>query len=398
MVAAAFILNACNEIDGPLPQQVDQRGEIVSVAEYGRYTVDEIEAEMSTITPILPALIPPRYGAVAYVVTYRTISHDGSPTLASGMVVLPDAAPGLSFPIVSYQHGTVLDKVGVASHGNGERILGLILASDGYICSMPDYLGLGYGLGFHPYVHGMSEASASIDMLRASRDHAESNSVEWNKQLFLLGYSQGGHATMATHKVLQINHSDEFSVTGSAPMAGPYDVSGVQEGVITGYDPYPTPGYLPFIIYSYDMVYDIIDAPPYTMFKPPYDSIINANMDQSRDIGYLNTILPAVPREMVLDSVMAAYESDENHPLKLALRDNNLLSWNPQAHVRMCYCKGDDQVNYMNAIVAHDSYLEAGADPELVKLIEINETSNHSDCALPSMLFAKYFFDSLRVE
>ena len=44
-------------------------------------------------------------------------------------------------------------------------------------------------------------------------------------ELFLLGYSEGGYATMALHRELQQFHSDEFTVTASAPMAGPWSTT-----------------------------------------------------------------------------------------------------------------------------------------------------------------------------
>jgi len=65
---------------------------------------------------------------------------------------------------------------------------------------MPDYIGLGKGDKFHLYQNSESEATASIDMLLAIQELNIEFGIKTNKQLFLTGYSQGGHACMATHK------------------------------------------------------------------------------------------------------------------------------------------------------------------------------------------------------
>jgi hypothetical protein len=38
------------------------------------------------------------------------------------------------------------------------------------LSAMPDYIGMGGSPGLHPYVHAASEATASIDMIRAARE------------------------------------------------------------------------------------------------------------------------------------------------------------------------------------------------------------------------------------
>lgn len=395
LALAAFGLPACTDSDGPLPTQIGNRGRVMEVRPYASYSVAEVESIMGTVHPSIPQLIPPTYGVDMYVVLYETPGARGEMTYASGLLAMPVTEEEVSFPMISYQHGTVLHKEGVATRGEGEWQLGAIMATDGYICAMPDYLGLGYGPGFHPYIHAKTEASAVIDMLRASRTILKDKGVDWNEQLYLVGYSQGGHATMAAHREIQMRHKGEFEVTASAPMAGPYDASGVQEKVITGQNPYPTPGYLPYIVYSYDLVYNIVKEDPSTLFKAPYDSIVAANMNQVRGIGYLNSLCDPIPRRMMKDSVMAAYEADPHHPLKVALRDNDLWDWVPQTHMRLFYCTADDQVSYENSIVAYNHFMQAGGDPALIKPYDVNPNANHGDCAMPALLLGKFFFDSI---
>ena len=89
-----------------------------------------------------------------------------------------------------------------------------------------------------------------------------------NKQLFISGYSQGGHSTLALHKKLQQEYSSEYEVTASSPMSGPYDISDTQDKVM--FDFYTQPHYLPYLLISYNEVYDIFPKDSfYNIFKEP---------------------------------------------------------------------------------------------------------------------------------
>ena len=99
-------------------------------------------------------------------------------------------------------------------------------AALGYVAVAPDYLGLGESRGFHPYVHAATEASAAIDLLYAAQEFAEKQKFPLNGQLFLTGYSQGGHASMALHRELERNYSKIFPVSAAAHLSGPYSISG----------------------------------------------------------------------------------------------------------------------------------------------------------------------------
>ena len=123
----------------------------------------------------------------------------------------------------------------------GELFLGIVFAPGGYVVCMPDYLGLGLGEGLHPYCHAKSEATATVDMLRATRQVCDEQDIHLNDQTFLFGYSQGGHATMAAARELELYHTDEFTLTASAPMSGPYDISGAQTELVVSDEPYSAP-------------------------------------------------------------------------------------------------------------------------------------------------------------
>ena len=186
------------------------------------------------------------YDVALYKIKYNTIDPAGNPAIASGLIVVPEDS-ATSFPLLSWHHGTVLKKTNAPSRLQGDFQVGLIFATDGYVVACPDYLGMGDGTNLHPYLHATSEATAVIDMLRATRLFCEDKGNVLNEQLFLAGYSQGGHVTMATLKMMEEQYSDEFTVTACSPMAGPYDLSETQLNFVMRDTAYPIPGILPYI-------------------------------------------------------------------------------------------------------------------------------------------------------
>jgi len=396
-----LLVTGCRPDDAPAPVvNPIERGRLLSVERLAAFDSLAIDSIIDSVDPFLSLFFAKRYDVVLYKVAYVSEDQFGNSAAISGAVALPLARNGNApeaASVVGYSHGTVLHKDGVPSREAGDVVIGLLLATDGYAVGLTDYLGLGDSPVFHPYSHAKTQAVAVVDMLRATRILAEDNELELNGQVFLTGYSQGGHATMAAQREIELYHSDEFRLVGSAPMAGAYDISGVQEQYLLAFDPYPTPGYLPYILYGYAEVYDYLPAPK-SVLKPPYDSIVDANMNQVTTMGQLNDLCNPVPRLMLLDSVMDAYENDPNHPLKIALRDNDLhLGWVPQSNLRMYYCEGDDQVSYENSIVALDAFRAAGAPAVSAQRIDTDgNLLDHNDCAPNCLLAGKLWFDSLR--
>lgn len=316
------------------------------IATYSLSEISDVIADFN----VPGGLLQPEFEVNLYRVNYTTTHPNGEEWPVSGALALP---VGLScaLPLSSYQHGTVARKTNAPSYLSDETMLGVIGASIGIVTAMPDYIGLGDSPGMHLYVHADSEALASLDMLRAVRDLRDELEFQLNDQLFLWGYSQGGHATMALHKLIEEEHSDEFTVTASAPMSGPYDVSGVQAEVLVSEEPYPTPGYLPYIILSYQEVYGNLYTSLEEVFLPQYAAIIPDLFDGTNGMGFINNQFPAVPSQMLQPSIIEEYENNPDHPIHAALADNDVYDWAPQAITRLYYCTGDDQVSYLNSEV-----------------------------------------------
>ncbi|MEO5671683.1 MAG: lipase family protein, partial [Ramlibacter sp.] len=114
----------------------------------------------------------------------------------------------------------------IADNSNPAATEGLTLAAlfatHGYIVVAPNYAGYDSSpLGYHPFLNAQQEAAEMMDALTAAKAAlpALTPRVTASAKLFLTGYSQGGHAAMATQRAMQ---QAGIPVTASAPMSGPY--------------------------------------------------------------------------------------------------------------------------------------------------------------------------------
>lgn len=348
---------------------------------------------------LIPGVVP-RYGAVVYYIGYTTINPDGLPVNASGALMLPLTDTCNYFPLVSFQHGTVLYRYDVPSRNNNEAVVGQLFASQGFAACMPDYLGMGDSPGFHPYLHAASEATATLDLIRACRAFmTDSLHLNHNGQLFLGGYSQGGHATMATHKYIEDNNlTGTFNVVASAPGAGPYHLSGAQADMVFLNPAYPRQGYIVYMIYGWNSVYHDLFAHPSDIFKAPWDSIIPPLMDGFSGMNQLNNVLPDSLHEYISDSVyqLIMDHYTKNHVVWQHLQDNDNHDWKPSAPVRMLYCEADEQVSYLNSVNALQAMLQNGATD--VEAINLNPSGTHGSCALPALAHMIQWFNALKTD
>ena len=117
----------------------------------GRYDVDQLNQILTKATPAftgLPVTYTPARNAVKmYRVTYPSVipERNNRPTIASGLIAIPETADK-SMPMVSYQHGTVMEKHAVPSFPEESPETHLMIAQfagQGYVVIGADYFGMG---------------------------------------------------------------------------------------------------------------------------------------------------------------------------------------------------------------------------------------------------------------
>ncbi|MGB1247408.1 MAG: alpha/beta hydrolase family protein [Chitinophagales bacterium] len=336
-------------------------------------------------------MIPINYTVEGYNVQYRTKWHDGTEIMASGVYWVPKDID-VKIPLMVYNHGTVVRPDRNLGF-NGEENICIGFATDGYGVLFPDYIGLGQGDSTHLYQHADSEAQAGVDMLRAIRELNKELDLVWNQELYITGYSQGGHSTLALHRKLQQEYSTEFKVTASSPMSGAYDMAGAQSVVM--FQPYTQPFYLPYLLKSYNEIYDIFPEDEFLdIYNEPYDSLIPLYFEGNHGIGDINAMMPEIPADVIKEDFVNEFKSNPEFPFLVHLKENEVYDWKPEAPVQFCYCESDEEVFYQNTLVAYDKMKENGAEDIVKRMVGKNQT--HGQCAIFTSMQTKFFFDSIR--
>ena len=338
-------------------------------------------------------IMPVKNGVDVYEIIYNAEWIDGSFRKASGIYYVPKVDNAV--PYMMYGHGTQLEKKREITDKEAQQSICLMFATDGYAAMYPDYFGIGKGDGRHLYQHASSEASSYIHMLYAVDELNKELELKHNGQLFLTGYSQGGHSSMAAHKYIEELNDPRFQVTASSPMSGAYDMTGDQSKFM--FQEYPRPFYLPYLLVSYQRAYKLVDTDNiYTIFKSPYDTILPKyfEVNESKTLDNLNTLLPSIPKDIIKDEFITDYLGDDKYGFKRRLQDNNLTHWQPKAPMQLCYCKGDREVSYKNSEVAYYAMKELGV--EQIALDNQSDMLDHNTCAAFTVLSTKYFFNRFK--
>jgi len=337
------------------------------------------------------------FGISIYDIKYETEGEGGYIDTLSGLVAFPHS-PIEAFPILSYQHGTAVNDASAPSLAgltmdNPEVLLiSLVTAPSGYITLFPDYEGLGDPNKFHPFIIAESYTHSVVNMVRAvkqlSTELEGEDQFQFNDQLFLIGYSEGGYATMAVQRGIELNFSDEFTITTSCPMAGPYDLAGTMVEYFLSIPSYPKPFYVPFVLTSHLWYYQGEDVDFGDYFEPFWADTLPSLFDGTHFGDEIDALMPENPLDIILPDVLEEFTNNEDHFFRQTLQQNTLLDWIPMSPTYLYHGIGDDIVPFQNAQIAYDTFVSNGADSVTLTLYP-EEMGGHGEVAT-TCLFAGF--------
>ena len=200
----------------------------VSYELIGRWSVDKLnqilQADTAKFFGVTVTYTPASNAVRLYRITYASVvpERGNKPTVATGLLAIPDTK-ATSFPMLSYQHGTVYGKQQVPSFPDQSPETQLAIAQfagQGYVVIGADYFGMGLSSEPEGYMVKGSHQQATYDMLMASRAVLEHMTLA-APRLFLAGWSQGGFVTMAFLEKLE---SAGVPVAAAATASAPVDV------------------------------------------------------------------------------------------------------------------------------------------------------------------------------
>ncbi len=332
-------------------------GRLESAAQINRVAVADMAAAINAPDSKTAGLVP-RYDVINHRLTYQTIDSQGRSIVASGLVSVPVKPAGAKSPVLSYQHGTIETDAEAPTNRATVEEPAVVLASLGYIVVAADYVGYGASKGTpHPYLLSAPTAAAVLDLLTAAKTWRASNSVADNGQLFLIGYSEGGYATVAAHRALQsAGGATLASLVATAPGAGPYDIGVTLDELLRRVrEANPVLGAL----LSPGVLRDLTPAQRALVRELLLKELLPEDADVSFDV-----------------SVLDSYLADDRAAIE---RLGNVHDWAPAVPVRLFHGRDDQTVPYVVSTTTLAKMSERGAgDVTLTDCTTV--PSGHLEC------------------
>ena len=335
-------------------------------------------------------------GVNVYAVTYNT-EFMGEPVVASGLICAP-TTPG-PYPILSFQNGT--NTLHSAAPTADPQNLGYqmieYVASAGYVVIMPDYLGFGASSAMvHPYLHKESTVQAVLDMLRAVAEFDDdvAKDISVTTDCYLLGYSQGGWATMALLRAIDEDYSSEFTVKAASCGAGPYDLRYFNTEV-TRLTEYPMPVFLGYIANAYT-TYDLYPNELTDLFNSQYASVIPGLYDGQHSSEQINSQLTTSISGLFTAEYLSGAETDQKYlGIRNALRDNSINGWDCDVPLLLLHGTADTYVMPGISQSQYNIMIGSGTSPLTCFYVPL-EGLDHSQASVPALFAGYEFFKEYR--
>ncbi|MGW7411665.1 alpha/beta hydrolase family protein [Streptomyces sp. NPDC054863] len=334
------------------------RGALLSVTPLGELDRGEVAAFVTKRGVEADARLV-RYGLAAYRLTYRTVTPQGAPTTATGLFVLPRGLPkggDRRLPVVSDTHGTMVHRDYAPSVGDDfGRLSPYLYASTGRAVAAPDYLGLGKGPGPHPYMDTKSAVTATVDMLRASRQAAKQLGRPLSGDVYATGFSQGGQVAMALGRELargtgSTGGDRHFRLKALAPVAGPYDLGGTEIPALYDGRVNPMSGlfYTSYFLTAQNRIHPLYKDPA-EVFRQPYAKVVEELFDTRHTEEDVAKNLPGTLKELLTPDFYEQMRHPGGALLKAIEANDGTCDWKPRVPVRLYTSSGDTDVPIGNA-------------------------------------------------
>ncbi len=316
-----------------------------------------------------------RYRVDAYRLRYATVGVDGRPTSATGLVALPRTSRRL--PTVSYTHGTMAARADAPS-ASLDSLAGasvMLFASAGFPTVAPDYLGLGTGPGpgRHPYMHAASEATASLDMLRAARAFAARRHRPLRRDTLVTGFSQGAQAAMALGRLLQDEADPRFRLRALAPMSGPYAIEQAEfPAVLAGrVEPLVANYYLSYAMRSWQSIYRVYDRET-DVWQPGWGPRVARLFDGRHDDVAIMKVLPHRLGQLFTPAFLARLARPDGGLLDALRANDTTCDWRPAVPVRLYAARGDRQAVFQNSAVCAARLRGQGVEARVLDMGDVD--------------------------
>ncbi len=322
-------------------------------------------------------------------ITYNTLNQNDEAVVASGLLVIPTptdaykaylASLGKSFSVsmLCDNHGTIFldseapSNVEVVNGVPDYALATLMTGYAGFAGIYPDYIGYGESQDVsHPYILKKASVRASLDMIKASMKYMLDEGIAINYQLYISGYSQGGHLAMALAQEVE-NSFDNVTLKGVAPMAAPHDVEALANIEINASHTMVYPAFLGYLANSYAYYYEginlsnIVVETNTTKYQALFDGTKN-NIAIHTALGLVTDARGGFNQHtadaLFKEEFINDYQNNANSLIRQKFIENKSYdSWTPRTKVNLIHCFEDEIIPFSMSQNAFNELNATGAD------------------------------------
>ena len=343
-------------------------------------------------------------------VSYTSKDEDGRNVTVTGLMAWPRT--GAPKGLVVFCHGTIQDRDASPSKWKGKddgseaETAVLAFASGGYAVIIPDYLGLGDHKATHPYPRNIINSQSAVDIIEPARELARRKNYDIGARLYVTGYSEGGGIAMAATQKLERMNGPMYRVERSAPVSGPYDVSGATRQFMLVQPTEQTGFVVRLYLLSYASYYlrKHSDVKITDYFKPAMANsiLLNYNRNPSDEnlikaLGLTAVLMRSkndIRNVLTPRFVNALRTLDRRDPLIAALTNDNVYDWAPRTPMLLVNLEGDGVVSPENTANAMKAMRARGVAANSLRRYVIRDSSlNHVTAVPAAMSTVRTFFD-----
>lgn len=335
-------------------------------------------------------------GVELYKIVYQT-TIDGRKINASGVICVP-TEPG-NYPVLSFQNGTNTMHTNAPSELPSDYGFQMVevIASMGYVVVISDYPGFGASKNIpHPYLVAEPTVQALVDMLFAVRemDDVEFPDINVDNEYYLIGYSQGGWATLHLHKSLELTYASDFSLRGTVAGAGPYDIYLLMQKMFTQ-PTFPMPYYIGYVINGFK-AYDQFTNPVSDLLNEPYASRISSLFDGKHNVGQINSQLTTSIPALVTGDFLAGFATSAKYSsVREAMKANSISPWKTNVPLLMIHGAADTHVDPSATENMYAAMVQEGTSTSVIQKV-ILPGADHGDGVVPALLQGFFFLNNIK--
>lgn len=359
------------EIDKQLPFWADQIGDIPDATDpsdpNGYNQVEGKSTFMQMFSPLINNLT---YSSVHQIAGTYTSEYKGQPITLSGKIYVPKS--GTIKGLVLACHYTY------AAHSESPSqnpTLSALLATAGFAVVDADYVGFGVTYQMvHPYLDKLATARAVADFGVLARPFLEANGYKFaSDDVYLFGYSQGGHAATCVQWFIESNedYSSKLHLKKVFCGGGPYDPK-VTYDVAKAADyigfPSVVPMFLQGTIYAQDLPMTEADfLSDSLLVDDRYKQWLNSKAYTMDQVNILMKSVGCDKFSTILRKEALANDYPKNVILFEALSKNATTDYAAKTPMYIFHSTADDVVPVENAYALQKSFHDRGADESQIE-------------------------------